>query len=387
MPKQTDSGVLSGPFKLIWLFYFLSFVAGFQLFPVLPMHLRALGATLAESGRFQAAFWMGSGLGCLFTGPLGDRLGQRRVLIAASFLFALFFLAYAAMPTRWGFYLLAPLHGVVWSALRTAAMAWIGGYLKPEQRAQGISLFGMAAPAGIAVGPLVGVWLYPHLGFATLTAGFAVLLAALAVLITRLPRVGVAATSGGGFRLPEPWVLLPAAVVFMLGFGDGPMAPYSAQEAKALHLLWPSAYLTCFALGMVGIRLLLGLVGMPRNLGRLVLAMLALALAGNLMLALLPGDQLRHVVSGLCYGAGFAMTQTLMFTYVVTRSAPDRRGAGIGALYFFFDTSVALGSYALGLVMGQAGFRTGWMCGALVLIPALFLALRLFVPEPEARPA
>jgi MFS family permease len=387
MPKQSGSGVLSGPFKLIWIFYFLSFVAGFQLFPVLPMHLRALGATLAESGRFQAAFWMGSGLGCLFTGPLGDRLGQRRVLVAASFLFALFFVAYAAMPTRWGFYLLAPLHGVVWSALRTAAMAWIGGYLSPEQRAQGISLFGMAAPAGIAVGPLVGVWLYPHLGFTTLTAGFAVLLAALAVLITRLPKVGVSVAAGGGFRLPEPWVLLPAAVVFMLGFGDGPMAPYSAQEAKALHLFWPSAYLTCFALGMVGIRLLLGLMGMPRNLGRLVLAMLALALAGNLMLALLPGDQLRHVIAGLCYGAGFAMTQTLMFTYVVTRSAPDRRGAGIGALYFFFDTSVALGSYAVGLVMGQAGFRMGWTCGALVLIPALFLALKLFVPETQARPA
>ena len=75
------SGFLTAPFVLLCAFYFLVFAAGYQLFPVVPLHLRDLGASLAESGRFQTAFMLGSGFGSLFTGPLGDRLGQRRVLL------------------------------------------------------------------------------------------------------------------------------------------------------------------------------------------------------------------------------------------------------------------------------------------------------------------
>ena len=54
---MSASGIRSfGPsFVALWWFYFLSFVAGFLLFPVVPLHLRALGAAIAESGRFQPA--------------------------------------------------------------------------------------------------------------------------------------------------------------------------------------------------------------------------------------------------------------------------------------------------------------------------------------------
>ena len=78
------SRFLTPAFVLLTSFYFLIFAAGYQLFPVLPLRWRELGATLAESGRFMAAFTLGSGIGALFTGPLGDRLGQRRVLRGAS---------------------------------------------------------------------------------------------------------------------------------------------------------------------------------------------------------------------------------------------------------------------------------------------------------------
>ncbi len=78
------AGYLTGPFLLVCMFYFLVFAAGYQLFPVVPLHLRDLGANLAESGRFQTAFMLGSGFGALFTGPMGDRLGPRRVLRVAS---------------------------------------------------------------------------------------------------------------------------------------------------------------------------------------------------------------------------------------------------------------------------------------------------------------
>ncbi len=368
-----------GPsFIALWWFYFLSFVAGFMLFPVVPLHLRALGAAIAESGRFQAAFWFGSGLGCLLSGPLGDRVGQRPLLSGSTLAAAGFFAAYAFLPVRWAFLLLAPIHGLMWSALRTGALAWVGGSLPSERRAEGLALFGMAAPAGVATGPLLGVWLYPRVGFQTICLAFAALLAGLFFVIRNLPGgEKVDSRSRRDLGWPESWVLVPALILFLLCLGDGPMPPYSAQEARGLGLFWPSAYLTCLALGMVGIRMLLGLSGRQVSPSRLIPWMLALAFAGNLMLSVLPGGQARHIFSGLVYGSGFGMSQTLMFTYVIGRTKADRHGAAVGALYFAFDAGIALGSLGLGWVMQACGFRWGWGLGALLVVPALLLSFRL----------
>src|ERR1035438_2911686 len=95
------AGFLTAPFVLLWAFYFLVFAVGYQLFPVVPLHLRGLGASLAESGRFQTAFMLGSGFGALVTGPLGDRLGQRRVLRGASLATAAILLVYTLLKVRW----------------------------------------------------------------------------------------------------------------------------------------------------------------------------------------------------------------------------------------------------------------------------------------------
>ncbi len=383
--RSSSLRAFSPSFVALWWFYFLSFVAGFLLFPVVPLHLRDLGAAIAESGRFQSAFWIGSGLGCLLSGPLGDRVGQRPLLIWSTLAAAGFFATYAFLPVRWAFFVLAPLHGLMWSALRTGALAWVGGSLALEKRSEGLALFGMAAPAGVAIGPLVGVWLYPRVGFRAICLAFTVVLLGLFTMIRKLPggeRVDTAPRPG--FGGPESWVLLPALITFLLGFGDGPMAPYSAQEARGLGLFWPSAYLTCFALGMVGIRLLLGVLGGGLSPARLVPATLALALVGNTLLAALPGGQVRHIVSGLTYGAGFGMTQTLLFTHVISLAQGERRGAAVGALYFAFDAGVALGSLGLGWVMQAAGFRWGWGIGAMLVVPALLLSFRLGRPATAA---
>ena len=143
---------------------------------------------------------------------------------------------------------------------------------------------------------------------------------------------------------------------------------------------------------MVGLRLLLGVTGLGRDPIRLLGAMLWLSLAGMVLLTLLPGGTLRHVLGGAVYGAGYAMTHTLLFMVILDRSRPDRRGAGVGALYFAYDAGQAVGALALGWAMeriGQAwglvaGYRWGWGLGGLALLGCLVLARRVMSP-PSTR--
>lgn len=384
------AGFLTAPFVLLWCFYFLVFAAGYQLFPVVPLHLRDMGASLAESGRFQTAFMLGSGVGSLFTGPLGDRLGQRRVLRGASLFLVSILATYAVLQVRWAFYLLAPAHGVLWSALRTSSIAKVGGILAPEHRAQGLSLFGLSGPGGVALGPLVGLWLLPQLGFAWMLAILAGVFAVLHGLIGSLPKDSPREVAPrAAFQWPARAVWAPVALLLLVGLGFGPMPPYSAQEAKALGMAWPSAFLTCFALGMIGLRALLGLTGMGRRPVALLAPMLALTALGSVLLAALPGGTGRHLASGLVYGAGYGLVHTLLFMHIIDISPPDRRGAGIGALFFAFDVGTALGALGLGWLMELTGFRWGWGAGAILLLLALPVARRIGrrTPAGESLPS
>jgi|GEM_PF-153024 len=393
---QQPPRLFTRAFILLSVFYFTVFLAGYQLFPIVPLHLRNLGADLAESGRFMGAFTLGSAVGSLFTGPLGDRLGQRRVLRVASLLMVVFFAAYALIDRpehRWIFYVLAPIHGLVWSGLRTATVAKAGSMLAPELRAEGMSFFGMSSPAGIAVGPLLGLLLWPVLGFRWMLIVLGAIYVALHLLIKSLPREPVEHRRQDAlFQLPEKFTLWPALLLFGIGISFGPMPPYSAQEAKFLHLAMPSAFLTSLALGIVGLRLVLGLRGLGKRPIRKLAPMLWVTLAGLAMLALLPGGTSRHILAGLIYGAGYGMVHTLMFMYMIETSRPDRRGAAVGMLYFSYDLGQAVGAVALGWAMErigahwglEVGYRGGWALGCLALVGCLLLAPRFLRPKrPE----
>lgn len=368
---------LSRPFLLLTLFYFLVFAAGYQIVPVVPFRLRELGASLAQSGRFMAAFQLGSGLGALFTGPLGDRLGKDRVLRGAALLSCAFFLAYAGLKLPLAFFALAFLHGIVWSALRTNAVAKVGGLLPQERRAEALALFGLASPGGVAVGPLLGLHLYRLVGFALHMLLLAAAFASLYGLGRALPEDEARPHAPKGLQWPRRAVWTAALTMVLLALSYGPMGPYSAQEAKAAGLGWDGAFLTCFGLGMLGLRFFLGLAGLGRRPVKLLPRMLAITLAGNLLLALLPGTWLRHILGGHVYGAGYAMVHTLVFMHVLESTEPEARGAAVGAVYFSYDVGVAAGALFIGLLMGQAGFRWGWAAGAAALALSMIPARRV----------
>jgi predicted MFS family arabinose efflux permease len=215
----------------------------------------------------------------------------------------------------------------------------------------------------------------------------ALVFAVLHVLIGSLPRETARETAqaiapGALFQLPQRSVWGPVSLLLFLGLSFGPMPPYSAQEAKALGMAWPSALLTCFAIGMMGLRAVLGLTGMGRRPVALLPWMLALASVGTWLLTFLPGGTSRHLTAGLVYGAGYGMVHTLIFMHIIGTSRPDRRGAGIGALFFAFDVGTALGALALGWVMEHAGFRWGWAASALLLALAIPVARRV-VSQPH----
>lgn len=374
--SRPSTRLITRHFALVWALTFVTFFAAFQLFPTVPLRLRELGASLAESGRFMSLFTAGSAIGALFTGPLGDRVGHRRLVVSCAMLYALFLAAYAVMPIRWGFYILAFPHGIVWSGLLTATMASLSHVLPEDRRADGLSLYGLASPGGVIVGPLLGLWIFQHWGFAPIGWYLALLFLLLGALGTTLPADHPHGRAEG-FKWPDAVVLGPCLVLFCTALGYGAIGSYTAQEGLALHMKLPSAFLSFMAVGMVLMRLAMLRRGFGKRPIRKLPGMLLGAFAGLALLAFLPGGMPRHVVAALLYGAGYSMLHTLLNAKLLESVDPQRRGSAFGALLFAFDAGIGLGSFSLGWVIGHHTFRTGWALGALAMLAALPVALRL----------
>jgi len=367
----------SRDFLLVWGCTFLTFFAAFQLFPPPPLPPRELGASLSESGWFLAVFTVGSSLGALVTGQLGDRLGHRRMMVFAATSFTAIMAAYAFMPVRWGFYALAPVHGAIWSGLLTSTTALLGGLLPEDRRAEGLSWYGLASPVGVVLGPTVGVAIFQRFGFRAMCLGLVLCFVALSVLMRRLPADAPRGGAAPALQGPEPAAVRLASVLFFVALSYGALSSFSTQEALWLGMAWPSAFLSCLAIGMVAMRLLMGAVGFGPRPVRLLPWMLALAAAGLALLAYAPGAAPRHIAAGLVYGAGYSMVFTLLNTALLGTVSPLRRGAAFGTFMFAFDAGIGLGSWGLGLLMGRFGFAWGWRAGLLAMLCALPLTVRI----------
>ncbi len=377
MSEDRRPALLSRDFALVWLLTFLTFFAAFQLFPTVPLRLRELGATLGESGRFLSVFTAGSAIGALFTGPLGDRLGHRRMVVASASLFALCVGSYGLLRQTWGFYLLALPHGVVWSGLLTSTLATLSHVLPESRRIDGLSLYGLASPSGVFFGPTLALWILERWGFPPLAYLLAAIFLGLSFYARTLPQVAPPESRRPAFQVPERAVLLPCAVLFASALGYGALNSYTAQEAKALHFAFPSAFFTALAVGMVGMRLAMTRIGFGARPARLLPGMIGAAALGSGLLAVLPGGAWRHASSGVLYGAGYSMMHTLVNAYVLDRVDPARRGTAFGATLFAFDSGIGLGAFFLGALIGWKGYRWGWAAGTLLLLVSLALSFRL----------
>jgi len=389
--------LLSRHFLLVSAITFITIFAAFQLFPAAPLQLRRMGASLAESGRFMTVFTAGSSLGALVTGPLGDRVGQRRMVVACAAGFGLFLGAYGLLTARWAFYLLAFPHGVVWSGLLTATMATLGHVLAPERRAEGMSLYGLASPAGLIFGPLVGLAVYARWGFAAMTWSLCAIFLLLGALSLSLPPDPAHGERRAALQRPDKAMLGPASVLLATALGYGALGSYTAQEALALgfpplfgRIPTASAFLSCMAIGMVAMRLFMIKAGFGGNPTRLLPRMLWLTVAALALLAFMPGGLARHVLAALLYGGGYSMVQTLVNTHLLVTTPPSRRGAAFGAALFAFDSGIGTGAFLIGGLIGWGnqhfgvqGFRFGWALAAALALAAVPLSYRLMRPQVQ----
>ncbi|GAA2583736.1 MULTISPECIES: MFS transporter [Streptomyces] len=178
-------------------------------------------------------------------GSLGDRIGRKRILLLGATAFGAISVLNAYAHTPEVMILARALLGVAGATLMPATLALIRNlFHDPRERSLAVGIWGAAASAGAAVGPVVGGFLLEHFWWGSV---FLINLPVMAVLVV----VGVKTLPESRNPNPGPWDLI-SVVLSLVGMVG---VVYAVKEAAAHGFAWAT-----LAAGLLGAAALYGFV-------------------------------------------------------------------------------------------------------------------------------
>ena len=373
-------------FFIMCAYSFTVFVSVFQLLPTAPYHVLDLGGGTVAAGLFLGFLTYSSAISAPFTGSIGDRIGQRHVLIVVSLVLAAFTASYAVITDYRVMLSVVVVHGLFWSALLSASGAYMTATLPASRRAEGLGYWGLSSVLAIGLAPALGFWMYRN-GWTALCIELTILNLLMALIAWRLPDDHHGAHGHDpqapvmeqpGHMVVEWRVLLLSIALALISFGYGSLTSFSALFADELRISPRSLFLTAMAVTMLGGRLLLG-----RSLDRIghrkvLLRCLVVPPVGLALLAVANG-QVSFVLAAAVFGIGFGLMHPAFTAYMMSHVAFERRGAAFGAMLAAFDTGIGTGSSVMGWLVHHVGFRPAF--GLTAGIAALSLPVFLLVEK------
>jgi predicted MFS family arabinose efflux permease len=359
-------------FFLMCGFSFTVFLSAFQLLPVAPYRILALGGSAAVAGLFLGFLTYSSAVTAPVSGALVDRLGSRRILIISSLAVTLFSLIYAVLPSYPLMLMLVVVHGLFWSGLLSASSTYAASLVPVSRRAEGLGYWGLSTVLAVSVAPTLGLWVYSHGGWTAMcleAAGLNLLMAAIA---WRLPTETTAAGPRPvDLRTLLEWrVLAVSGALFLYSFGYGGLTSFIALYTDAHDVTPRALYFTVFSLAIVFTRPFVGRFADRTGYRRVFLPAVALVVMAFSLLAI-GGNRTLLIASAVLFGTGFGSAYPAFLGHVLKFVDENRRGAAFGSIIGMFDTGIGTGSIAMGWVVEHLGYRAAWGTAAVLAACAI----------------
>ncbi len=395
-------------------------------FSATPVYIRALGLDSSWIGIVTITYLLTEALFKTPFGALGDKIGRKRLLVAAPIVSIFTSLATVHVQSPYMLMLLRALDGLALAALWPSAFGIISDYSRSNERAKAMSLFNISYMAGIACAPALGGIIndLAHFAFhlpdkiakqASFYACAVFFLVTALVALVLLPNTAPqhdtseAVNDSGeipveGIHLADfkrmlgeiPMILLLAFTIFA---GIGFILPYAKVTLMEHFQITESEYggLIFGPAVIIGIlSLVLGTVG--DRIGKVQAARLGLGVATfGFMLALVFPLKFLLPLFGVIIGSGYVVAYPAIFAYVSDCAAPKQRGIALGAVGTAQGIGAILGSALsvpfyklkefplLGATIPEHGVP--FICCAFMLLIAFLISLFGLKQKPRLQTA
>ena len=370
--------------------------------PILPQIGDDLDIADAVLGTLVTAYSLMVGLFAILSGPVSDRIGRRRILLAGCGVMTVALASHGLVDSYWSFLGVRVFAGMAGGVLSGAAVSYIGDYFPYDRRGWALGWVMSGAAFGQIIGIPMGIVMAERWGFHSPFYLFAITMAlTLPLLFFGVPQPPVKRTSerltvSGAFAdyvtlLKRPEVAWAAVAYFVMFFGVAVFVIYlptwlerdlgaSGDQIALMFLVGgianvvtgPQAGKLSDRIGRKGI-ILLSCIGLS------VLMLGTVPLVTNITIA--------YVF--------FFLTMVLVAMRVSPFSAlltglvrDERRGSLMSLAVALGQLGFALGGAVSGPMFARVGYASNTVLGA-VFVLGMGLVVWFFIPEPnvEAAPA
>ncbi|HAC04653.1 MAG TPA: MFS transporter [Gemmatimonadetes bacterium] len=395
----------SSPYVVVFTLWLLVFSSASQtmiISPILPQIGDDLDIADAVLGTLVTAYSLMVGLFAILSGPVSDRIGRRRILLAGCGVMTVALASHGLVDSYWSFLGVRVFAGMAGGVLSGAAVSYIGDYFPYDRRGWAVGWVMSGAAFGQIIGIPMGIVMAERWGFHSPFYLFAITMAlTLPLLFFGVPQPPVKRTSerltvSGAFAdyvtlLKRPEVAWAAVAYFVMFFGVAVFVIYlptwlerdlgaSGDQIALMFLVGgianvvtgPQAGKLSDRIGRKGI-ILLSCIGLS------VLMLGTVPLVTNITIA--------YVF--------FFLTMVLVAMRVSPFSAlltglvrDERRGSLMSLAVALGQLGFALGGAVSGPMFARVGYASNTVLGA-VFVLGMGLVVWFFIPEPnlEAAPA
>jgi len=372
---------------------FFAFIDNFALLPVIGPRAQQLGGGPLLVGLAVAAYSLANLAFDPIGGALADRLGRRRVVIAALAISPAAILVYAFADSLPLFFLARVIHGATGGVLGASLFALLGDAAPVGERGRTLGRAGALIGVAAVLGPGVGALVSTLYGTTAVFIGVAVLiavgfLAVLPLLPETLAPSDAGSTPGAWRRIvADPRLRAAFLAIFGLEVAVGTITGFikdglivralteGRDQAGALRYAAGASGGLFSIFGAIAIAMMLsrfaGRVDRRGSLGVSLVGLAALA-AALLLLAVSPGLQ-ADVVAMLLYGVGYGLIFPAAAGAIAIASAPTERGRANGVFNLAFDLGISAGPILGGLLAtltAAAAVPVSPFVGGLLLVVA-----------------
>ncbi|MFC7364695.1 MULTISPECIES: MFS transporter [Bhargavaea] len=344
--------------------FFLIIVMYLLMVTIGPFAADRFGADAGTAGLVSGSYIIGALMARFIAGPLVEKVGNKKVLIAGTLLYvisgATYFLAFN-LPLL---LLIRFIHGMGMGIGSTATGSIVARVLPPDRRGEGIGYYSLSSVLGAALGPFLGILLAKHLPFSMLFLFCTILaLASFILAITIKADEGMEAIQGQeGKRRFSIWSVVEknalsiGFVTLFIAIAYGGVLSFIMFYAEEMDLVTASSFF--FLVYAITVLLSRPFTGKLLDLkgGNIVIVPALLLFAAGLILLSESVTGIMLLGAGVLIGLGFGNFQSSAQAISVKVADPRRMGLATSTFFIFLDFGVGFGPYILGSLVPLVGY-------------------------------
>ncbi|WP_442595774.1 MFS transporter [Neobacillus sp. D3-1R] len=358
--------------------FFLFMTFYFLLVSLPVMVIQQYESTKTEAGLITTVFLISAILIRPIAGYGIEKIGMRKILLTSLIIFFIASILYFFATSIMALFLVRFLHGIGFGMATTAAGGLVANIIPDSRRGEGMGYFIMSSNLAMVMGPFIGLTAIQMWDASVLFAISVIcaLFSLIAGWIIRIPikenkkKIHISFQFQNFFEASA----VPISVVgafFAIVYSS--VLSFVSVYAKEIGLIEVSSlFFVVYAAILLASRPFTGkwfdqfgpnVIIFPS----IVLFAIGLFILGSSHTAL--GFLLSAAFIGIGWGTIFPSLQTI----AIQKAAPNKRATATATFLSIFDTGIGFGSFIVGMVVAEVGFRSFYINGSIYVLVGILV--------------